>query len=171
MRNWARPDWRVPSISPSPRSSRSISASRKPSRCSASARSRSDSLGPNRMQTDSCGPRPIRPRSWCSWEMPNRSAPSTSMTDAFGTSMPTSITVVETSTSAPPAANAAIASCFSRGRICPCRRTTRKSRSSVRERRSYSAVAARACSASDSSTSGQTTNAWRPRPSSSRMRS
>ena len=37
--------------------------------------------------------------------------------------------------------------------------------------RSYSAVAARAASASDSSTSGQTTNAWRPASSSSRMRS
>ena len=45
-RNWARPDWRVPSISPSPRSSRSISASLKPSRSSASARSRGDSFGP-----------------------------------------------------------------------------------------------------------------------------
>ena len=41
--------------------------------------------------------------------------------------MPTSITVVATSTSAPPAANAAIASCFSRGRIWPCSSTTRKS--------------------------------------------
>ena len=37
--------------------------------------------------------------------------------------------------------------------------------------RSYSAVAARAWSASDSSTSGQTTNAWRPARSSSRIRS
>ena len=85
--------------------------------------------------------------------------------------MPTSITVVATSTSAPPAANAAIASCFSRGRIWPCRSTTRKSRSSPACSRSNSAVAARACSASDSSTSGQTTNAWRPARSSSRMRS
>ena len=161
-RNCARPDWRVPSISPSPRSSRSISASLKPSRCWASARSRGDSFGPKRMQTDACAPRPIRPRSWCSWEIPKRSAPSTSISDAFGTSMPTSITVVETSTSAPPSANAAIAACFSRGRIWPCSSTTRKSRSSVRESRSNSAVAARAWSASDSSTSGQTTKAWRP---------
>ena len=77
--------------------------------------------------------------------------------------MPTSITVVATSTSAPPAANAAIAACFSRGRIWPCSSTTRKSRElGRRARRSNSAVAARACSASDSSTSGQTTNAWRP---------
>ena len=85
--------------------------------------------------------------------------------------MPTSITVVATRTSAPPAANAAIASCFSRGRICPCSSTTRKSFSSPVRSRSYSAVAARAWSASDSSTSGQTTNAWRPCASSSRIRS
>jgi hypothetical protein len=45
--------------------------------------------------------------------------------------MPTSITVVATSTSAPPPAKAAIASCFSRGLLLPCSSTTRKSRSSV----------------------------------------
>ena len=68
--NWASPDWRVPSISPSPRSSRSISASLKPSRCSPSARRRGDSFGPNSTHTDGCSPRPMRPRSWCSCEMP-----------------------------------------------------------------------------------------------------
>ena len=52
---------------------------------------------------------PTRPRSWCSWEIPKRSAFSTSITVALGTSMPTSITVVATSTSRPPEANAAIA--------------------------------------------------------------
>ena len=85
--------------------------------------------------------------------------------------MPTSITEVATSTSAPPAANAAIASCLARGRIWPCSSTTSKSASSVLARRSYSAVAARAWRASDSSTSGHTTKAWRPARSSSRMRS
>ena len=65
----------------------------------------------------------------------------------------------------------AITSCFSAGRSWPCMRTTRKSRSSPARRRSNSAVAARACSSSDSSTSGQTTNAWRPARSSSRIRS
>ena len=59
-----------------------------------------DCLGPNSRQTDACSPRPMRPRSWCSWLMPKRSAPSTSMTVAFGTSTPTSMTVVATSTSA-----------------------------------------------------------------------
>ncbi len=46
------------------------------------------------------------------------------MTVALGTSMPTSITVVATSTSAAPEANAAIASCFSRGRMPPCSSTS-----------------------------------------------
>ncbi len=63
---------------------------------------------------------PTRPRSWCSWEIPKRSAFSISITVALGTSIPTSITVVATSTSASPEANAAIASCFSRGRMPPC---------------------------------------------------
>ena len=81
------------------------------------------------------------------------------MTVALGTSMPTSMTVVATSTSASPAANARITSAFSAGRSWPCMRTTRKSRSSPAVRRSNSAVAARAASASDSLTSGQTTNA------------
>ena len=44
------------------------------------------------------GPRrdPTRPRSWCSCARPNRSACSMSITEAFGTSIPTSITVVAT---------------------------------------------------------------------------
>ena len=58
--------------------------------------------------------------------MPKRSAFSTSITVAFGTSIPTSMTVVATSTSAAPEAKAAIASCFSRGRICPCSRASPK---------------------------------------------
>ncbi len=46
-----------------------------------------------------CPPRPIRPRSWCSWETPKRSASRITITVEFGTSTPTSMTVVETSTS------------------------------------------------------------------------
>ena len=42
-------------------------------------------------------PRPTRPRSWCSWASPKRSAPSITMIEASGTSTPTSITVVATS--------------------------------------------------------------------------
>ena len=58
------------------------------------------------MQYDACAPRPTRPRSWCSCDRPNRSACSTTITVAFGTSTPTSTTVVETSTSNSPRANA-----------------------------------------------------------------
>ena len=88
---------------------RSISASWKPSACSTSARSRRAPGGPTAGSCERCSPRPTRPRSWCSWEIPKRSAFSTSITVAFGTSMPTSITVVATSTSASPEANSAIA--------------------------------------------------------------
>ena len=42
-------------------------------------------------------PRPTRPRSWCSWARPKRSACSITITLASGTSTPTSITVVATS--------------------------------------------------------------------------
>ena len=41
---------------------------------------------------------PTRPRSWCSWLRPKRSACSMTMSEALGTSTPTSITVVLTST-------------------------------------------------------------------------
>ena len=41
-------------------------------------------------------PRPTRPRSWCSWARPKRSACSITITVASGTSTPTSITVVAT---------------------------------------------------------------------------
>ena len=41
-------------------------------------------------------PRPTRPRSWCSWARPKRSACSITITVAAGTSTPTSITVVAT---------------------------------------------------------------------------
>ena len=85
--------------------------------------------------------------------------------------MPTSITLVATSTSASPDANASIAACFSECGIWPWMRATLWSRNSVSRSRSYSTVAALACSASDSSTSGQTTKHCRPFAISSRMRS
>ena len=85
--------------------------------------------------------------------------------------MPTSITLVATSTSASPAANERMASCFSAVGIWPWISATRWSRNSVLCRRSASTVAARACSASDSETSGHTTKHWRPAAISSRMRS
>ena len=61
-------------------------------------------------QYDCSAPRPTRPRSWCSCASPNRSASWTIMIVAFGTSTPTSITVVATRTSSSPALNLAIRS-------------------------------------------------------------
>ena len=58
-------------------------------RCRAPARNQ-DAVG-------GMGARPTRPRSWCSWESPKRSACSTTRMLAFGTLTPTSMTVVETS--------------------------------------------------------------------------
>ena len=70
-------------------------------------------------------PRPTRPRSWCSWETPNRSASMTTMAVALATSTPTSMTVVATSTSTSPAANRRITSSLSSGGIRPCSTSTR----------------------------------------------
>ena len=85
--------------------------------------------------------------------------------------MPTSITLVATSTSASPPANFSIAAAFCFDGICPWISSTRWSANSVVRSRSNSAVAALAWSASDSSTSGQTTKHCRPAAISSRMRS
>ena len=63
--------WRVPTSSPSPRSSRSISARRE------AVAVRGQRLQPRRVlrrrtagTARRCSPRPIRPRSWCSCEIP-----------------------------------------------------------------------------------------------------
>ena len=85
--------------------------------------------------------------------------------------MPTSITLVATSTSTSPAANFFIAAPFCFDGIWPWISSTRRSANSVVRRRSNSAVAAFAWSASDSSTSGHTTKHCRPCAISSRMRS
>ena len=66
-------------------------------------------------------PRPTRPRSWCNWDNPYLSAFSISIITAFGTSTPTSTTVVETRTSISPFANAVMTVSFSFGFILPCR--------------------------------------------------
>src|SRR2546427_265321 len=58
--------------------------------------------------------------------------------------MPTSMTVVETSTCARPDAKCAIASCFACGRIEPCSNESSCPASSPARSRSSSAVAARA---------------------------
>jgi hypothetical protein len=76
--------------------------------------------------------------------------------------MPTSMTLVATSTSISPAAKRAITSPFWADGIWPWSTSTRKSRSSPAASRFPSASAAFASSAVDSLTSGQTTYAWRP---------
>ena len=128
-----------------------------------SAPRRRASTGP---RTGSTTPRPHRdrrgPRSWWSCESPNRSASSTIITVAFGTSTPTSMTVVATSTSISPARNAVIAASFSAAGIWPCSSPTRSPASSSAARRSASSVAAFASTFGDPSTSGHTTYAWCP---------
>ena len=96
-------------------------------------------------QYDCSAPRPTRPRSWWSCARPKRSASWTIMIVAFGTSTPTSITVVATSTSSSPRLEP-------RHQLAPLRRAAAgragsrrgSSRSSARRSRSASASAARA---------------------------
>ena len=132
-----------------PRSSRSTSASLKPSRSPATASSRRRASSPaasaNSRHWEGCSPRPTRPRSWCSWETPKRSAPSITITVALATSIPTSITVVATSTSVSPAAKARIASALSAEGIWPWRTPTSKPRSSPARSRRASTSAALPC--------------------------
>ena len=99
MRSVGTPDCRVPKKSPGPRSARSRSASTKPSpsRPSPSAAPCASSLSGvwySSTQVAASAPRPTRPRSWWSCDSPKRSACSTTITVAFGTSTPTSTTVV-----------------------------------------------------------------------------
>jgi hypothetical protein len=92
-----------------------------------------------------------------------RSAFSMTIRLAFGTSTPTSITVVATSRSRRPALNACITVSLRAGGIRPCT-------SPIRSSGSASASAAAVSSAawwrtsSDSSISGHTQYAWRPAP-------
>ena len=91
-----RPDWRRRARRPRGGVSRSSRDSSKPSRVAATASSRSRagraaSASVTSRHSPGAEPRPTRPRSWCSWETPNRSASITTMTVALGTSTPTSI--------------------------------------------------------------------------------
>ena len=88
-----------------------------------------------------------------------RSAPSTTIVVAFGTSMPTSTTVVATRRSVRPDAKSSIAARFSSPRWAPWARPTVKSANGPALRRSASLVAARASAASPSSTRGHMTYA------------
>ena len=93
----------MPNSAPGPRSFKSSSAKAKPSWDFTTACKRGllfcVSAETMRKHVPGKLPRPMRPRSWCSCAKPNRSAPSMTMTVAFGTSIPTSTTGVATSTS------------------------------------------------------------------------
>ena len=67
---------------------------------------------------------PTRPRSWCSWESPKRSAFSITMTVALATSIPTSMTVVATSTWISPATKPRMTRSRSSAGMRPCRSAT-----------------------------------------------
>lgn len=165
-RSKANPDWRVPRNSPGPRCSRSRRAISNPSLVSNMARSRWRATCDNgawysSTQIDSAVPRPTRPRSWCSCASPKRSACSMTISDAFGTSTPTSMTVVATSRSISPSRNARMTSAFS---ACGRRPWTSPMRRSGKAARIASWVSTAVCSssASLSSTRGQTQYACRP---------
>ena len=81
------------------------------------------------------------------------------ITVAAGTSTPTSITVVATSTSVVPSRNDRIAAALSAADICPVRRPTLRSENTCFCSLRASAVAALASEASLSSTSAHTTYA------------
>ena len=100
-------------------------------------------------------PRPTRPRSWCSCASPMRSAFSITMSVAFGTSTPTSITVVATSSWIRPLLNASIAESRAAAGMRPCTSPTFTSGSASARRAAVSSAAC-ARSSSDSSISGQT---------------
>ena len=89
--------------------------------------------------------------------MPNRSASSTTMTVALGTSTPTSMTVVATRTSVRPARKRAIVASFSLGVTRPWSRPTSSPASSPVRSSSHVCSADATWSLSLSSIKGQTT--------------
>ena len=89
--------------------------------------------------------------------MPKRLASSTTIAVALGTSTPTSITVVATSTSISPLRNASKIAAFSGEGRRPCSNASRSPFSSSARSRSNVSVADATSSFSDSSMSGHTT--------------
>ena len=137
----------VGGLDASPSGARAPSRRQRPLRCDTAAR-----------RPLAAAPRPTRPRSWCSCDRPKRSACSITISDALGTSTPTSITVVATSTlhSLPPVKSAITACLLGRrhARRAAGRRCTSGQRRGERRRACRSRSAGR--SASLSSISGQT---------------
>jgi len=159
----AAPAWEAPSRVPHPRIRRSTSARANPSvlahrasmRCAASA-----VLGvPTNTQCPGHCPRPTRPRIWCIWAKPKRSAPVMTMTVAAGTFTPTSMTVVATRTSISPAVNAAITAVRSTAACLPWATPMRNPRSAPWLRAAAVFSAAAAVLVSESDTIGHTTKA------------
>ena len=135
----------------------------------AGARDSSSAASETRMQKDRCGPRPTRPRSWCSCARPKRSASSMSITLAFGTSIPTSITVVATSTSSSPAAKACMVASRSSARCWPCTSPIRSCGSASCRRIELGLGAGHRQRLALRRRAGTTTKLWRPSAASAAM--
>ena len=105
--------------------------------------------------TLAAAPRPTRPRNWCSWARPKRSACSMTIRLAAGTSTPTSMTVVATSRRISPLVNSFMTALFSAAFMRPCSRPTITPGSAALSS-AWVAVAFCRSRCSLSSTSGQT---------------
>ena len=169
--SFSSPLCRLPRNSPAPRICRSRFARSKPSSgmsvpgfISVIAASRSDSPAASliRMQNARWPRRPTRPRSWWSCARPKRSAPRMIIIVAPGMSIPTSTTVVATSTSSSRAAKRRMTSSRSRAGIRPCSRPTRTPARSFAVRSRNVASALGMSSSGSSTIRGVTTNACSP---------
>ena len=104
---------------------------------------------------DDAAPRPTRPRNWCNWLSPNRSACSITISEALGTSTPTSMTVVLTNTPICPCTNSDMTAFFSACGMRECSKPI-MTPGSASHRAWCVSVALRKSSASLSSISGHT---------------
>ncbi len=110
-----------------------------------------------RMQVERWEPLPILPLSWWSCDRPNLSAFSMTIMTEFGTSMPTSITVVETKSCVSPQAKESMTAFLSAGFILPCSSPSLKPLKKPSASSLYSPSAAVSSeTSSPSSTRGQT---------------
>ena len=143
-RNAARPDWRTPVSSPSPRRPRSISASRKPSSCSRAPAAAADSFGPEEqaqrlvLAAADAPAQLVQLRDPVALGVLDEHDRGVGHVDADLDDRRGDEDVGLAGREARPSRAAS-----RRGRIWPCSSATRKSRSSPAASRSYSAVAAR----------------------------
>jgi hypothetical protein len=122
-------------------------------------------------QLDAALPRPTRPRSWCSCAKPSRSAFSMIISEAFGTSTPTSITVVATSRSMLAVLERAHGRLLLGGLHPAVHQADAGIRQAARQASKRRLCAACASTSSLSSIRVQTQYAWRPSAQAARMRS